>query len=109
VHQSFVLSLKPGAIGDYIRHHEAIRSSHPDLAHALVESGVNALRIYLDGERLVLCVDAKDDQSMQRLWATEAHKRWSTLMDPLIEVGADGVPVARFLTKVYEFSADDAP
>lgn len=105
VHQAFVLSLKEGALDDYIRHHESIKTEHPDLAEALVSSGVKTLRIYLDGDRLVLCVDASDAEAMQRLWATPAHQRWSELMDPLIQLGAGGVPEARFLNQVYQFRA----
>lgn len=105
VHQAFVLSLKHGGLEEYIRHHESIRTEHPDLAEALVSSGVKALRIFLDDDRLMLCVEATDTGAMPRLWATSAHRRWSALMDPLIGVGPGGVPQARFLDPVYQFLA----
>lgn len=105
VQQAFVLSLKDGALDEYIRHHESIKTQHPDLAEALVGSGVQALRIFLDGDRLVLFVEATGPEAMQKLWATPAHQRWSELMDPLIDVDADGVPQARFLDQVYQFLA----
>ncbi len=105
VQQAFVLSLKDGALEEYIRHHESIRTEHPDLAEALVSSGVQALRIFLDGDRLVLFVEATDAEAMQKLWATPAHQEWSELMDPLIDVDADGVPQARFLDQIYQFLA----
>jgi L-rhamnose mutarotase len=98
-----VLTLKEGALEEYIRHHDSIPSSHPDLVEAFHSSGVKAMRIFVDGDRLVLCLEADDDQAMQRLWATEAHQRWSELMEPLIALGPDGVPMSNFLTQVYEF------
>jgi L-rhamnose mutarotase len=105
MHQAFTLNLKPGAFDAYKAHHDSIPTDHPDLAKALKESGVKALRIFAKGNTLFLCVEADDDQAMQRLWATEVHQRWSELMEPLIGIDDEGIPQATFLDPVWEFSS----
>lgn len=102
----FTLRLKSGAVEQYVAHHNDIRTEHPDLAQALTDSGIRALRIYQDDDRLILAAEATDAEAMQRLWATPAHDRWSTLMDPLIEMTDDGVPAASFLDQLYEFDSE---
>jgi hypothetical protein len=49
------------------------------------------MRIFRDSDRLVLCVEADDDQAMQEL------------VEPLIALGPHGVPISSFLPQVYGF------
>jgi L-rhamnose mutarotase len=106
MHQAFTLNLKPGAFGAYKAHHDSIPTAHADLAEAISESGVKALRIFARGNTLFLCVEATDDQAMQRLWATEVHQIWSQLMEPLIDIDDEGIPRATFLDPVWEFRSE---
>ena len=83
MHQAFTLNLKPGAFEAYKAHHDSIPTAHADLAEAISKSGVKALRIFARGNTLFLCVEATDDQAMQRLWASRSinsgRSSWSHL------------------------------
>ena len=60
MHQAFTLNLKPGAFEAYKAHHDSIPTAHADLAEAISESGVKALRIFARGNTLFLCVEATE-------------------------------------------------
>ena len=105
MHQVFMLKLRPGALPEYIRHHDEIPTKWPELARALRDSGIQHIRTYDAGDYLVLSVDVTDENAFPRLWETPAHIEWAKVMDPLIELDAEHKPDARFLTQIFNFEA----
>jgi L-rhamnose mutarotase len=93
--RAFTLRLKPGALDEYVRQHDAI---WPDLVAELRGQGVRSLTIFeRDGDLFVFC-EATDYEAMDRVWDSDVHGRWAGVMAPLIGVDAagrvDAVPLA---------------
>jgi L-rhamnose mutarotase len=101
--QVFVLRLKEGALGEYVRNHESIPSEWPDLEAAMRASGVARVEIYSFEPYLILVAEVADASAFPTLWRTDVHKRWALLMDPLIELDEAGRPSAQLLEAVYRF------
>ena len=105
IRQGLVLRLKPGALAEYVRHHDSIPTDWPDLAAALKASGVKTIRTFEADPLLFLYAEVDDEGAFARLWDSDPHKKWAQVMAPLIELDADNKPDARFIPQVFNFEA----
>ena len=105
IRQALVLKLKPGKLEEYIYHHDRIPTEWLKLHAALKESGIQCIRTFAAEPLLFLYAEVEVEDAFPRLWATEAHKEWAKVMDPLIELDADLRPDARFITQIFDFEA----
>lgn len=82
---AFRMQLKPGAVEEYRRRHDAI---WPELAELLSDSGIHDYSIFLDEETLALfaVLKLRDDNSRDALPAHPVMQRWWDHMAPLMEV-----------------------
>lgn len=95
--QAFVMRLKSGALPRYREVHDAV---WPEVVEALRAHGVLDVAIFVDADRLVVVSQIADPGAWERVWATDAHRRWSEHMSALLEVD-DGVPASESLELVY--------
>jgi L-rhamnose mutarotase len=105
IKQGLVLKLKPGALSEYIRHHDQIPTHWPELAAALRASGIKTIRTFAAEAHLFLYAEVEDEGAFPRLWDTEAHIKWAEIMDPLIELDVEKKPDARFIPQIFNFEA----
>jgi L-rhamnose mutarotase len=79
------MQLKPGAVEEYRRRHDAI---WPELAELLSDSGIYDYSIFLDEETLALfaVLKLRDDNSREALPAHPVMQRWWDHMAPLMDV-----------------------
>lgn len=82
---AFRMQLKPGAVEEYRRRHDAI---WPELAELLSDSGIYDYSIFLDEETLALfaVLKLRDDNSREALPAHPVMQRWWDHMAPLMDV-----------------------
>jgi L-rhamnose mutarotase len=102
IRTAVVLTLKPGALEEYKRHHDNL---WPELAAAIRESGIRQITTFQHGQTLFLYSEVEDDGAWDRLWETEVHKRWAEVMAPLLEMGADGKVQGAFPPRIFNFDA----
>ena len=105
IRQGLLLRLKPKALAEYKRHHDEIPKKWPELAAKIKECGIKNIRTFEADPFLFLYAEVEDENSFPRLWDTEIHKKWAKVMDPLIELDAQGKPDARFLKQIFNFEA----
>ncbi len=101
IRQALVLKLKSGKLEEYIYHHDRIPTEWPKLHAAIKESGIHCIRTFAAEPVLFLYAEVEDADAFPRLWDSEAHKEWAKVMDPLIELNAEMVPDARFITQIF--------
>jgi L-rhamnose mutarotase len=89
---AFTMKLKPGAIAEYQRRHDAL---WPELAAVLRNAGVSDYSIFLDEATLTLFAVQKqsDDNAAAVLPNHPVVKKWWAYMAPLMEVNPDNSPV----------------
>lgn len=98
IRRAFTLRLKPGALKEYVRQHDAI---WPELVAELGSQGVRSLTIFeRDGDLFVFCEET-DYEAMDRVWDSEVHQRWAQVMAPLIDVDETGKVDDVPLTEVW--------
>jgi L-rhamnose mutarotase len=105
VRRAFTLRLKPGALSEYVRQHDEI---WPELVVELKAQGVSQLTIFeRDGGLWVYC-EGTDYEAMDRVWASDVHDRWASVMAPLIDVNDDNKVDALPLTEVWHLETGAA-
>ena len=97
---AFKMKLKPGAVEEYKRRHDAL---WPELARELRAAGVSDYSIFLDEDTLTLFAVQKldDGHTAGALPQTAIVKKWWAYMAPLMEVNPDRSPACTGLREVF--------
>jgi len=98
IRRTFIMRLKPGALTEYKRQHDAI---WPELVAEIEKCGIRSMTTVQDDDRLVLCSEIESEDAWDRLWHSEVHTRWGEVMEPLMAFGADGIVESRTLDEVF--------
>jgi L-rhamnose mutarotase len=94
--------LNPGALAEYKRLHDAVPEDYPDVADAIRAAGIDREVVFVSGTTMFVYAEVSDAESYPRLFAMEAHDRWSKLLAPLLETGPDGLPDVRIMDNIWE-------
>jgi L-rhamnose mutarotase len=92
------MKLKPGGLPAYRKYHDEI---WPELVAELERNGIGKIAIFEEDPVLFLYSEVYDEDSWDRLWASEVHVRWAVFMDELIEMGQGGAPDVVELREVF--------
>ena len=97
---AFKMKLKPGAVEEYKRRHDAL---WPELARELRAAGVSDYSIFLDEDTLTLFAVQKlaDGHTAGALPQTAIVQKWWAYMAPLMEVNPDRSPACTGLREVF--------
>jgi L-rhamnose mutarotase len=97
---AFTMKLKPGAVAEYKKRHDAI---WPELAAELRTAGVSDYSIFLDEETLTLFAVQKlgEKNSGAELPDSPIVRKWWDYMAPLMETHPDHSPIAKPLKEVF--------
>jgi L-rhamnose mutarotase len=98
IRKTFVMRLKPGALAEYKRQHDAI---WPELVNEIRASGIKSATTIVDGENLVLFSEIETEDAWDRLWNSEVHRRWAEVMDPLMAIRPDGIVDSRPVEEIF--------
>jgi L-rhamnose mutarotase len=98
IRRAFTMQLKPGGLEEYRRHHDEI---WPELVAEIERSGIGQITIFEADPLLVLYSEVGDVESWDRLWASEVHGRWGTIMNEFMAVDDEGAPVSGELREVF--------
>lgn len=96
--RAYLLRLREGGLPGYVRHHDAI---WPDLVAEIERQGIATMSVWAADPVLVLVADVADPDALDRLWATEVHRRWGDVMAQYMAYGEDGAIEAVPLTEVF--------
>jgi L-rhamnose mutarotase len=90
--RAFRMQLKPGAVEEYRRRHDAL---WPDLEEALRAAGIYDYSIFLDEESLQLfaVLKLRDGDTSAQLPGLPVMRRWWDYMADLMEVDASNRPL----------------
>lgn len=95
---AFTMRLKPGALDEYKRNHDQI---WPELVAEIERSGIARFTTFVDGSTLFLYSEVADAEAWDRLWHSEVHQRWSEVMEPLMDIDADGIVESSTLQEIF--------
>jgi L-rhamnose mutarotase len=98
IKEAFSMRLKPGAFAEYKRLHDEI---WPELVEEIERAGVINMTIWQNGLDMLLVSEVRDAETWERLRASEVHQRWSEVIWPLLEPGADGTPLIRQFEEIF--------
>ncbi len=108
IRQGFLIHLKPDALAEYIRLHDAVPTDWPLLAEALRASGVMNQVIFEADPYVFVYAEVTRIDAYQRLRGAAIHQRWMKLMTPLMQALPDGEPDIQFMSAVSGISFDNA-
>lgn len=95
---TFMMRLKPGALAEYKRQHDAI---WPELVDEIRACGIKSMTTVQDGDMLVLFSEVESDDAWDRLWHSDVHMRWGKVMDPLMAIRDDGIVDSKPMNEVF--------
>lgn len=101
---ALTMRLNPGQAEAYKARHDAI---WPELARALLESGVKDYRIFLDtnSDTLFATMTRLKDHNLDTLRESELMKRWWVMMSDIMETNTDCSPREQSLLPMFELCA----
>ena len=102
IRRAFTMRLKPGKFGEYKHHHDHI---WPEMVAAIEHSGIASMTIFRSGDNLFLFSEIRDEGAWDRLWASETHKRWAAVMEPLMHLTPEGKVDAGELEEIFHVSS----
>lgn len=97
---AFRMQLKPHVLEVYKRYHAEI---WPELVTLLREAGIHDYSIHHDAQTdaLFATLWRYRDHRMDTLPEADIMRRWWIMMEPLMEINADGSPVSVALETVF--------
>jgi L-rhamnose mutarotase len=98
IRRAFTMRLKSGAFSEYKRHHDNI---WPDLVREIEASGIAQITTFRSGDSLFLYSEILDEAAWDRLWGSEVHRRWATVMEPLMFLKPDQTVDFGELTEIF--------
>jgi L-rhamnose mutarotase len=98
VRRAFTMRLKPGALAEYTRQHDAI---WPELVAEIERQGIGQITIFELDPMLVLYSECRDMEAFDRLWHTAVHERWGEVMAQLMDYDEDGIVSTKPLREIW--------
>jgi L-rhamnose mutarotase len=81
IRRAFTLRLEPGALEQYVHHHDNI---WPELVEEIERCGIATMTAFETKPVVFYYSEIGDPDSWDRLWSTPVHDRWGELMKPLM-------------------------
>ena len=97
---AFIMRLNPGAGHEYRELHSAV---WPQLEAEFGVAGIQSMSIFEALGLVVVFSEVTDEDAWRRLWDSPIHRRWSMLMQPLLEFGIGGLVDTVELGELYRF------
>jgi L-rhamnose mutarotase len=101
IRRAFTMKLKPGAVEEYIRHHDSIPQKWSQLVDEIRHCGIAQITTFRNGLDLFLYSEINDENAWNQLWHSEIHQKWAELMEPLMHLDENGIVQAGELTEIF--------
>ncbi|WP_077624575.1 L-rhamnose mutarotase [Sediminibacillus massiliensis] len=100
IRKAFVMSVYPDKHKEYEKRHKEI---WPEMVETLHQYGASNYSIFLDKEssKLFGYVEIEDEETWEKVAATEVNQKWWEYMRPVMETHSDNSPVTKTLTEVF--------
>jgi L-rhamnose mutarotase len=106
IRRAYLLRLNPGALDEYIEHHDTLPQKWPDMVTEIKRSGIATITTFaLDDENLVLVSEIHDEGAWDALWSSPAHDAWNSVMRPLMHFEDDGSLEATPLREIWRYES----
>lgn len=96
--RAFSMRLLRGGLEELRRRYDSI---WPDLVEELEAQGVAAVTLLVRDDLIIVTSETIDDDAWERVWSSDVHARWVTLLAPVVETGTDGRFVTTELDEVF--------
>jgi L-rhamnose mutarotase len=97
--KAYVLSLREGALKEYVHWHKNI---WPELLAKIKDEGIAEVSLFEAAPLIFLYTEIKDPDSWKRVWESDIHKRWGAeIMGPMMEYDADGLVISQELNEIW--------
>ena len=103
IRRAFTMKLKPGAVEEYIRHHDSIPQEWSQLVDEIRDSGIAQITTFRNGLDLFLYSQIVDEKAWDKLWNSTIHRKWAELMEPLMHLDENGIVQAGELTEIFHW------
>ena len=103
IRRAFTMKLKPGAVEEYIRHHDSIPQKWSQLVDEIRASGIAQITTFRNGLDLFLYSQIVDEKAWDKLWDSTIHRKWAELMEPLMHLDENGIVQAGELTEIFHW------
>lgn len=101
--KAFVVTLKPGALERYVHWHDNL---WPDLAAQFATSGIVEISLFEDDPLVFVYSEITAIDAWDRHFEADISQRWMReVMDPLMDVLADGSAKSADLREIWHFPA----
>lgn len=97
IRRAFTMRLKPGAMAEYRKHHDAI---WPELVQEIEKSGIASFTTFERDPDLFLYSEIYDEDAWDKLWNSEIHRKWGEVMEPLMAF-KDGIVDFGVLNEIF--------
>ena len=106
IRRAFIMRLKPNSLDEYIDHHNTLREKWPALAEEIEKSGIASITIFEQDPVLVLVSEIYDEEAWDKLWHSQIHDEWGSVMNPLMHYREDGIVDSSPLNEVFRFETN---
>jgi L-rhamnose mutarotase len=103
IRRAFTMRLKPGALPEYVQHHDSIPTRWAALAAEIERCGIARIVTFAapgNDPQLFLYSEILDETAWTKLWESDIHRQWGKLMEPLMQF-RDGKVDAGPLNEVF--------
>jgi len=104
IRRAFTLTLREGALEEYRERHDKI---WPELVEEIQRAGIARMIAFEADPSIFYYSEVHDEGAWERLWDTEVHDRWAEAFQSLIQMDADGKPLAGDLTEIFYLATDE--
>ncbi|MGI9252866.1 MAG: L-rhamnose mutarotase [Thermomicrobiales bacterium] len=98
VRKAFLLRLKPGSLDQYVYWHDNI---WPELIDEMVKQGIHNITLWNIDDMVFLSSEVENEDTWQKFWDTDVHRRWGEVMNPFMHYRDDGIVDSREIREIW--------
>ena len=98
VRKAYLLRLKPDSLEGYTYWHDNI---WPELVDEMVTQGIHNITLWNVDDMVFLSSEVEDEDTWQKFWDTDVHRRWGDVMNPFMHYRDDGIVDSREIKEIW--------
>ena len=98
IRRAFTLTLKPGALPEYIEKHDNI---WPEMVAEIERVGIARMTAFAQDPHIFYYSEVLDEEAWDKLWASPVHDRWAEMFKELIAFDENAQIDAQFMPEIF--------